>query len=167
MVLEVGVVAGHAPDAELDERLGQCLAGGDAVGQQPAVAERGVETVGEQYPAAVGGARDVGLVDVDPVARRPFPAGAVRGKGRAAIDEARRDQAGADRPTGGVDIGDRRLGEAGALLDAGGELGPVGGGEQDRERIARPGRAPASSDRLAKATPLSVRSRARSSAAAR
>ena len=109
VVLERGEVAGQPAHADVRERLGHGLRGRDPVGQQPAVAVRRVQPVGQHDPPAVRCPGDVGLVGMQPLPGRMLPPRAVCGEGRAAIDQSRRHDARGDDAPVGVDVGDRHL----------------------------------------------------------
>ena len=107
--------------------------------QGVAEAGRRLRPVGQHPPAPVGAAPDIRRVD-----RQPAPArrrDAVDGPQvfRAARHHARGQEPLRDEPARPVDVGDDALHQAGALDDAGGQLRPVGGIDDERQRAQRPG----------------------------
>ena len=110
-----------------------------AILERVARARRRLRAIGEQPPAAVGRARQVGGVDVQP--------GAVGGPQVVAGPEVVRmaeRQLGRDVPFGeqalrAVEIRQQRIEQARALRDAGFDGLPFGGRQHERQRIERPG----------------------------
>ena len=118
--------------------------GKDARDDQPVLervahAERRLGAVGNDPPAAVGRAREVDGVNVQPDAARHWDADAGAQEARVAVDQRRRQQALAQQVLRAVEVAQDAVEQVRALRHCGLDFGPLLGRQEQRQDVEIPG----------------------------
>ena len=107
--------------------------------QRVAGSRRRLGAIGDDPPVAVGRARQIGRVVEQVHAARRVDALHLMQVAAVAEDDRRRDRAGSQQVLRAVDVAQHAVQQVGALRDAGGDLFPFGGREQQRQGVDLPG----------------------------